>query len=70
MNELRDLEESILGALWARGENQVPKRHAVLWLLLAGISLLAGCKKSSESAAPNFFGSPPAVSEVSITNQL
>jgi len=47
----------------------VLKRHAVLLILLAGISLLAGCKKSSESDAPNFFGSPPVVSELSITKE-
>ena len=47
----------------------MPKRHTVLWLLVAGISLVAGCKKSSESSPPNFFGSPPTLSEVSITKQ-
>jgi hypothetical protein len=38
-------------------------------ILLAGISLVTGCKKSSESDAPNFFGSPPVVSELSITKE-
>jgi hypothetical protein len=53
----------------ARGEKQVPNRHTVLLVLLAAVGLLAGCKKSSESDAPNFFGSPPVVTELSITKE-
>ncbi|MCI0568218.1 MAG: hypothetical protein L0Z52_08540 [Acidobacteria bacterium] len=47
----------------------MPNRRVVVLLLLAGISLVAGCKKSSESDAPNLFGSPPVVSELSVTKQ-
>jgi hypothetical protein len=47
----------------------VPNRHAVILVLLVGICLVVGCKKSSQNDAPNFFGSPPVVSEVSITKQ-
>jgi len=54
----------------ARGDKQVAKRYTVILILLAGISLVAGCKKTSEGEAPNFFGSPPVVSELSITKEL
>ena len=47
----------------------MPNRHIVFLILLAGIALVAGCRKSSESDAPNFFGTPPVVSELSITKQ-
>jgi hypothetical protein len=47
----------------------VPNRRIVFLILLAGIALVAGCKKSSESDAPNFFGTPPVVSELSVTKQ-
>lgn len=54
----------------ARGDKQVAKRTTVILILLAWISLVAGCKKSSESEAPNFFGTPPVVSELSITKEF
>src|SRR6185436_21086098 len=69
MNKLRDPGESYADAGMARGDKQVARRTTVFLILLAGISLVAGCKKSSESDAPNFFGSPPVVSELSITKE-
>ena len=66
---MRDPGESYPDAGMARGDKQVAKRYTVILILLAGISLVAGCKKSSESEAPNFFGSPPVVSELSITKE-
>ena len=44
-------------------------RHAVILVLLVGILLGIGCKKSGASDTPNFFGSPPVISEVSITKE-
>ena len=67
---MRDPGESYADAGMARGDKQVAKRTTVILILLAGISLVAGCKKSTESDAPNFFGSPPVVSELSITKEF
>ena len=39
----------------------------MLSVLVTGILLLPGCRKSESSKPPNFFGSPPQVTEVSIT---
>jgi hypothetical protein len=45
----------------------VNKRLVVLGILVTGMLVLPGCRKSESSKPPNFFGTPPVVSEVSIT---
>ena len=47
----------------------MPKRKHAFAFLLILVSVASACKKSSESHPPNFFGSPPVVSDVSITKQ-
>jgi hypothetical protein len=45
----------------------VPKRKQAIVLLLVAISFLSACKKSSDSESPNFFGTPPKITSISIT---
>jgi hypothetical protein len=47
----------------------VPKRKQAIVLLLVAISFLSACKKSSDSESPNFFGSPPKITSISITKE-
>ena len=48
-------------------EGMVRKRSVALLLASAGLLILPACKKSEPSKPPNFFGTPPVVSELSIT---